>query len=242
MSTRPRRAFTLFQLLIVLAIAGHRLRAVPAGPGQGAGGGGARPVAEQPQADRPRLPQLLRRQQGLPAPAATPRTSRPPSTSCRSSSRTTSTRASTSTSRWTTRPTPRPARAVIKTFLNPTDPVQTVNDDYGSTNYLFNAGSKPDLADNDGVFYLDSKITFADITDGTSNTLFTGETLKGDGGTKADGRAAAVRPLEEGRSQGDQGRRRRAGLQGRQEHRRRPLRQLDGRPLPPGHVHRHAAA
>ena len=76
-------------------------------------------------------------------------------------------------------------KIVIKTFLNPMDPVTTVKDDYGPTNYLFNAGSKPDLADNDGVFYRDSKIKLVDITDGTSNTLFTGETLKGDGGVKA---------------------------------------------------------
>jgi prepilin-type processing-associated H-X9-DG protein len=74
---------------------------------------------------------------------------------------------------------------VIKTFLAPMDPVMKVKDNYGPTNYLFNAGSKPDLADNDGIFYRDSKITIADITDGTSQTLFTGETLKGDGGKKA---------------------------------------------------------
>ncbi len=76
-------------------------------------------------------------------------------------------------------------KIVIKTFLAPMDPITAVKDDYGPTNYLFNAGSKPDLADNDGVFYRDSKIKLVDITDGTSNTLFTGETLKGDGGTKA---------------------------------------------------------
>jgi prepilin-type processing-associated H-X9-DG protein len=77
-------------------------------------------------------------------------------------------------------------KLVIRTFLNPMDPVMKVSDDSAPTNYLFNAGSKPDLADDDGIFYLDSKITFADILDGTSNTLFTGETLKGDGGNKAE--------------------------------------------------------
>jgi type II secretory pathway pseudopilin PulG len=82
---------------------------------------------------------------------------------------------------------------LIKTFLDPRDPVMKVVPDAGPTNYLFNAGSKYDLKDNDGVFFKESKITFADITDGTSNTLMTGATLKGDGGkTAADVRRQYV--------------------------------------------------
>jgi type II secretory pathway pseudopilin PulG len=80
------------------------------------------------------------------------------------------------------------ARGVaIKVFLSPLDGATSANADYGATNYLFNAGSKPDLKDNDGVFYLDSKLTLAMITNGngTSNTIMAGETLKGDGGIKA---------------------------------------------------------
>ncbi len=78
-------------------------------------------------------------------------------------------------------------KVVVKTFLTPLDPVKTVKDEYGPTNYLFNAGSKPGLADNDGVFYQDSKRSLkSDFTDGTSNTLLAAETLKGDGGTKAE--------------------------------------------------------
>jgi prepilin-type processing-associated H-X9-DG protein len=76
-------------------------------------------------------------------------------------------------------------KLVIKTFLNPFDPLTNVTLDFGATNYLFSAGSKPALADNDGIFFQDSKIKITEITDGTSNTILTGETLKGDGGVKA---------------------------------------------------------
>src|SRR5262249_13155012 len=50
---------------------------------------------------------------------------------------------------------------------------------------LSNAGSKYDLEKNDGLFFFDSKLKFSDVLDGTSNTLFAAETLRGDGGVRA---------------------------------------------------------
>lgn len=63
----------------------------------------------------------------------------------------------------------------IKTLLNPQDAVTTVKAGWGSTNYLF----------NDLVFYHNSKVKIQDITDGTSLTIGTGETLKGDSKNQA---------------------------------------------------------
>jgi prepilin-type processing-associated H-X9-DG protein len=74
-------------------------------------------------------------------------------------------------------------KTVVKVFLSPDDPQERVTD-FGATNYLFNAGSKPALAENDGIFFQDSKIRFTDVLDGLSNTLMAGETLKGDGNNK----------------------------------------------------------
>ncbi len=64
----------------------------------------------------------------------------------------------------------------IKTFLSPQDPIVQVKPEWGATNYLFN-----DLA-----YFLNSKSKIpGTFTDGTSNTIAIGETLKGDGKTKA---------------------------------------------------------
>jgi type II secretory pathway pseudopilin PulG len=73
----------------------------------------------------------------------------------------------------------------VPTYLSTRDPIMNVGEEVGATNYLFSAGSKPDLTKNDGIFFQDSKTRIADIVDGTSNTLMAGETLKGDGGKQA---------------------------------------------------------
>jgi type II secretory pathway pseudopilin PulG len=78
------------------------------------------------------------------------------------------------------------ARAtLIPTFLSPNDPQPGMVNGTAGTNYLFSAGSKPALKDNDGVFFLESQVRFpGGIPDGLSNTLLAVETLRGDGGMK----------------------------------------------------------
>ena len=82
-------------------------------------------------------------------------------------------------------------KILLKVFINVQDPVPPFVPglEFGPTNYLFNAGSKPDIGADpkktDGVFYTNSKTKIAEITDGLSNTLMIGETLRGDGGKQA---------------------------------------------------------
>ncbi len=68
-------------------------------------------------------------------------------------------------------------KTVIPTFLSPRDPLKKVRDDSGATNYLF----------NDYLYFRNSMAKFpASFPDGTSQTIMVGETLKGDGGKKAE--------------------------------------------------------
>jgi type II secretory pathway pseudopilin PulG len=63
----------------------------------------------------------------------------------------------------------------IKMMLSSRDPLKSVKEEWGATNFVY----------NDQLFNLNSKSRIpASFPDGTSNTIITGETLKGDGGTK----------------------------------------------------------
>lgn len=76
-------------------------------------------------------------------------------------------------------------KTVITLLLSRLDPIQPVTTDAAPTNYLFSAGSKLALEDNDGVFLPIKSRKFVEITDGLSNTIMAGETLKGASGAQA---------------------------------------------------------
>jgi type II secretory pathway pseudopilin PulG len=74
----------------------------------------------------------------------------------------------------------------VKVFMSPRDPVKPAGE-WGVTNYLFCAGPKAALKDNTGAFAPGKKWTLAAISNqnGTAQTVFMGETLRGDGAKKA---------------------------------------------------------
>ncbi len=74
---------------------------------------------------------------------------------------------------------------VVKTFLSPSDPLEE-KDSVAGTNYFAMAGSKASIGDNNGLFCRDNKYNIGNIPDGSSNTVFFVEMLRGDGGKKAE--------------------------------------------------------
>jgi type II secretory pathway pseudopilin PulG len=98
-----------------------------------------------------------------------------------------------------------PRTIFIPHLVAPLDQQMTVNE-YGPTNYLWNAGTKAALAGNDGAFYHNSKAKLTTtFKDGLSNTIMVVETLKGDGKKEAKDvrrqhvalKAAALKGLDE---------------------------------------------
>ena len=68
-------------------------------------------------------------------------------------------------------------RASVSAMSCPSDPGQLDKEDFPTTNFAgCHAGSETQIAaDNDGVFHLNSGTRFADVSDGSSNTIFFGE-------------------------------------------------------------------
>lgn len=73
---------------------------------------------------------------------------------------------------------------VISALLCPSDRNERVSQRFGPTNYAASAGSGIDGGNpftSDGVFFINSDIEMGEIVDGTSRTIFLGETTLGDG-------------------------------------------------------------
>ncbi len=73
---------------------------------------------------------------------------------------------------------------MVDPFLCPSDKARVIEEGFGPTNYKWCRGSGHNLGSNsdaDGVFTLETKIRFADITDGTTNTAMFSESTLGPG-------------------------------------------------------------
>jgi prepilin-type N-terminal cleavage/methylation domain-containing protein/prepilin-type processing-associated H-X9-DG protein len=101
-----------------------------------------------------------------------------------------------------------PAREkVIPCYLCPsTTTYQNLDETVGQSSYVgcHHGSESPIDVDNNGVLYLNSKVSFADIYDGSSNTILAGEALKSDldlgwaSGTRATLRnASQILPLSD---------------------------------------------
>jgi prepilin-type processing-associated H-X9-DG protein len=88
---------------------------------------------------------------------------------------------------------------IVREFLCPSDIGQRVKAEMGPTNYAVCAGSGAGGGtpfDTDGVFYVNSNTTFAQIADGTSHTVAASESLIGEETARDSGGAFAATSVE----------------------------------------------
>ena len=88
-----------------------------------------------------------------------------------------------------------PLAAVVKAFLCPSDESRVVKPEQGPSNYVACVGANADgdAALGDGLFYQNSKVRPADVTDGLSHTVAFAESLLGAGGSNRTGATGDVR-------------------------------------------------
>ena len=85
-------------------------------------------------------------------------------------------------------------RQIIPSLLCPSDRQIRVSDDFGPTNYTMCGGTGIGGGtpfDADGIFYINSEIRIADVTDGTSQTIMASEGVLGETPPPLTGRASA---------------------------------------------------
>ncbi len=78
-----------------------------------------------------------------------------------------------------------PAQTRLELLISPLDSLAESKKTVAPTSYFLSAGPNASLTNNGGLFYHNSNVKFAQVTDGLSNTLLIGESLVGNHANRA---------------------------------------------------------